>query len=126
MAALTDAQKIDCRRHLGYPLYGDKLTPGFAWRYEYRYLQFEYLMNNLQDGEVNVIVNLYLPNLNQLETDIYQVRQNSDTSQAAVWYRNKLELSERTQNYMQWQKRLSDFFGVPINSKPMISISMVV
>jgi len=101
---------------MGFPLFGDQLSPGFGYRYDQQYLLVEYRMNNLSQAEHDQITTNFLPNLNQLEQDIYNVRNNSDTSQAAVWYRNKLELAERVQNYNWWRRELGKFFGiVPLN-----------
>jgi hypothetical protein len=120
MNELSDSDKVDARRFLGFPMYGDQLSPGFGYRYSQQYLLVEYRFNNLSDDEYNVVTTLYLPNLRVLESDIYNVRNNSDTSRAAVWYRNALELKERVTNFNYWRKRFADFFGVcpiyPANS----------
>jgi hypothetical protein len=116
MAALLDADKTDCRRYMGFPIFGNQLSPGFGYRYDQQYLIVEYRMDNLSDDEYTQITINYLPNLRILEQDIFTVRNNSDTSQAAVWYRNKLELAERVQNYNWWRQQLGQFFGiVPLN-----------
>lgn len=119
---LTDAEKVEIRRYLGFPVFGQQLTPGFGYRYNQEYLIFEYRLNNLQSAEEDQIRDKFLPKLRQLEEDIYGVRENSDTSRAAVWYRNSSELRERVQNFNYWSKQLADFLGVvPLNPK---SISM--
>lgn len=113
---LTDAQKVALRRYIGFPLFGNQLSPGFGYRYYQQYLLVEYRFNNMSEEEEAVITDTYLPNLTQLEQDIYQVRTNSDTARAAVWYRNGLELAERVNNYNWWRQQLAFFFGVePIN-----------
>src|SRR6187551_2956512 len=113
---LTNAQKVDLRRFIGFPLFGDQLSPGFGYRYYQQFLLVEYRFNNMSVDEELVVTETFLPNLKQLEQDIYQVRTNSDTSRAAVWYRNELELAERVSNYNWWRQQLAFFFGVkPIN-----------
>lgn len=123
---LTDSDKVDLRRYMGFPAFGNTLTPDSGYRYDQRYLIVEYRMNNLQSDEENRLTTIFLPNLRQLEQDIYGVRDNTDTAQAAVWHRNPLELAERVQNYNWWRKQLLNFFGaVPLNN-PGITVSMVV
>lgn len=101
---------------MGFPVYGNNPAPGFGYRYMQQYLLVEYRFNNLSTDEEVLLVNTFLPNLHQLEQDIYEVRTNSDTARAAVWYRNALELSERVQNYNWWRQELVKFFGVvPLN-----------
>jgi len=110
--SFTASQKMLIRKYAGYPAFGGLASPSFGWRFFTEYGDLEFRINNLApDEETEVIVN-FLPKLAQLETDIYDVRQNSDTTQAAVWYRNKKELAERTDNYREWRIRLCDFLGV--------------
>lgn len=123
---LSDSDKADCRRFLGFPMFGAVLTPGFGYRYTNQYLLVEYRFNNMSPEEESLVTTLYLPNLRQLETDIFNVRDNSDTSKAAVWERNSLELSERVRNFNYWRKRFADFFGVQPIYPAGSNIQMVV
>jgi len=123
---LSDSDKVDLRRYMGFPAFGNTLTPDAGYRYYQRYLIVEYRMNNLQPEEENRLTTIFLPNLRQLEQDIYGVRNNTDTAQAAVWHRNPLELSERVQNYNWWRTQLAQFFGVEPLNPPRVSVSMVV
>jgi hypothetical protein len=123
---LTDQEKIECRKYMGFPLFGDQLSPGFGYRYNQQYLLVEYRFNNLQVDEVDQVRNLFLPNLRQLEQDIYLVRDNSDTARAAVWYRNPLELAERVRNYSFWRTELVKFFGVVPLNPPTTMVTFIV
>jgi len=123
---LDDTDKTDLRRFMGFPIFGDTLSPGFGYRYTQQYLLVEYRFNNLSDAEITVLQNNFLPNLRQLEQDIYGVRDNSDTSQAAVWYRNKLELAERVNNYNWWRQQLCNFFGIKSIYPPGSSVRLYV
>jgi hypothetical protein len=117
VAFLLPADETDALRYMGFPMYGDQLSSGFGYRYGQKYLLVLYRLRNLSDSEYTVVTTVYLPNLRILEQDIYQVRENSDTSRAAVWYRNSLELAERVQNYNWWRGQMINFFGVvPLNS----------
>lgn len=124
MAALTDAEKVDVRRHAGYPMFGDVAEQAFGWRFATQYGTLEYRMIHLQDAEATVIRS-YITQLNQLEADEAGVRENLDTAQAAVWTRNPDEHADRQKLYASWQKKLLAFFGVPpgpgIGNSRMIS-----
>jgi hypothetical protein len=109
--AYTDEEKAKIRHYCGFPDYGAEPLSNFWLRSTWVSGQLEFVMR-AQSPEVEAMVrDKFLPNLDQLEQDIYGVRENSDTSRAAVWYRNKLELSERVQNYTWWRKRLCRLVG---------------
>lgn len=110
--ALTEAEKVDIRRHGGYPMFGDTPNQAFGYRFMQHYGTLEYRMNHLSDEEA-VVVRNYLTNLNQLETDEYSVRDNLDTAEAAVWKRNANEHADRQRLYASWRSKLLAFFGVP-------------
>ena len=107
----TDDQKVQIRFYCGFPAYGVAPLANFWMRSTWVDGQVEFVMRALAPDEEDKVINYYLPNLNQLETDIYNVRLNSDTAQAAVWYRNPLELQERIQNYTWWRQALCRFIG---------------
>jgi hypothetical protein len=109
----TDAQKTDIRRFCGYGVYGAIATQGFGYRFFTWAGTLEYRLNNLSAAEEAVVINTFLTNLYQLETDVPAVRDNLDTDQAAVWYHNKRELNDRYQLLNSWAKRLCGFLGIP-------------
>ena len=61
----------------------------------------------------------YLPILNGLEGAHASASQNLDTKQAAVWYSRSNEIALRTSLYRQWQQKMSDYLGIPINPERM-------
>jgi hypothetical protein len=61
----------------------------------------------------------YLPILNGLENYHAQASQNLDTKQAGPWYSRGNEIGLRTSLYRQWQQKLSDFLGTPLNPQRM-------
>lgn len=115
--SFTDAQKVAIRKYCGYPAFGSVPVPNFSWRYSTEYGDLEFYMDNLSSAEQDQVTNVYLPNLVLLEQDVPNTRQNSDTSQAAVWYRNKNELKERWDNYTLLRKQLCDFLGCEYGPK---------
>lgn len=117
---LTDQQKIDTRRHCGYPVFGQFNTTSpssFGYRYDYQYLILEYRMNNLDTNEETTLISVYLNNCNSLELAIPTASSNLDTDQAAVWYHNKKEVQDRFALYTLWRNLLCDFMGVEGLSK---------
>jgi len=107
----TDQQKISIRRYCGYMAFGSVPVPNFAWRYSVQYGDLEFRINNLSSDEEDQVINYFLPNLQDLENDIPQVRTNVDTDRAAVWYRNKNELKERWELFNSVRRYLCDFIG---------------
>jgi hypothetical protein len=112
--AFTDDQKVQIRKYAGYPAFGGVPIPNFGFRFFQAYGDLEFRLVNLAADEEAEVINNFLPKLTLLESDIYGVRDNSDTSQAAVWYRNKFELRERIANYTHWRKWLCNFIGCQI------------
>lgn len=109
---LTDNEKIDTRRHCGYPAYGGTPSGFSSWRFFQVYGLLEYRLGNLADGEI-VVVRRYLATLAGLEAAIPGSSDNLDTDQAAVWSRNPNECRDREQLYDGWRTRLCAFLGVP-------------
>jgi hypothetical protein len=112
---LTEQQKVDVRRHCGFPVYGNGLSaspPSFGYRYYEQYLILEYRMNNLAPEEETTLLNNYLSVCNTLESAIPTASDNLDTDQAAVWYHNKNEVRDRFQLYKLWCIRLCDYLKV--------------
>ena len=109
---LTDAEKIDTRRHCGYPAYGNSPGGFSSWRFYQTYGLLEYRMNNLSDGEIAVLRH-YLQTLTALEAAIPHSSVNLDTKSAAVWSRNDNEVQDREGLYGNWCRRLCGFLGLP-------------
>lgn len=110
--ALTDHEKIETRRHCGYPVYGGTASGFSSWRFYQAFGLMEYRINNLTDGELSVL-RRYLATLNVLEAAIPHAADNLDTNQAAVWTRNQNESRDRERLYDGWRVRLCDFLGIP-------------
>lgn len=110
--SFTDAEKVAIRRHMGYPVYGGDSTQAFGHRWLQHYGTLEYRMNHLTSDE-EAVVRTHLTRLEQLETDIYGVRENLDTAAAAVWTRNPAEHAEREVLYRSFRLKLCHHFGLP-------------
>ena len=112
LKSITDQEKIDTRRHCGYPVYGGSPSGFSSWRFFQVFGLLEYRMNNLAQGEL-IILRRYLLTLESLESGIPLAAQNLDTNQAAVWSRNPREVTERNHLYNSWCHRLCKFLGLP-------------
>lgn len=56
----------------------------------------------------------YLNILDYLESAWGSATQNLDTAKADVWTARQTELAQRQSQYVIWQKRLSNFLGIPM------------
>ena len=123
--ALTTAQKVKVRYHLGYPMFGGSPVQAFSYRYMTHYGDLEFRLSNmLADEEAFVVA--AITTLDSLETAIDGSGANADTAAAAVWTRNPAELAERKALYMDKRQRLARFLGVPLNDEPDNSLQLVV
>lgn len=111
MGTFTDTEKVNIRRHCGYPAYGSGNNSFNAWRYFEEYGLLEFRMNNMAPAE-EAHVRTYLATLDGLETAIIGVGENLDTAQAAVWTRNPDEHRDREVLYHSFRIKLCAFMGV--------------
>ena len=127
--AFTEQQKIDIRRHCGFPVFGDNFSaspPSFGYRYYKWYLILEYRLVNMAPEEESTVITTYLTPLNTLESAIPTASDNLDTERAAVWYHNKNEVKDRYALYKLWCNRLIEFLGVQTPSKMLSQFCIVV
>ena len=110
---LTDAERVDTRRHCGYPVYGPGASGFEGWRYFEAYGALEYRIGNITVAEL-AVVRTYLNQLATLESAIPGSAENMDTDAAAGgWKRNRDEARDRLGLYDAWRRRLCGFLGVP-------------
>jgi hypothetical protein len=111
--SFTNAEKVDIRRHCGYPMFGGVPSSFQSYRFFTAYGTLEYRMNNMLAEEEAVVRTTYLANLTTLETAIPAAGANLDTDQAAVWKHNKNEVRDRAALFNKWRRDLCSFIGVP-------------
>ncbi len=114
---LTAAQVADVRRFAGYPLLADTVTDdsrdfAYGWVSPGVWQTLTHRLNNLRAEEETVLVNTYLTQLSTLETAITGAGANLDTDVAAVWTRNKTEVSDRLKLFDTWRRRMCFFIGI--------------
>jgi hypothetical protein len=109
---LTDSEKIDARRFMGYPVYGTNPSGNMGWQYYQAFGLVEYRLNNLASGE-EAVLRQYLATLSGLEQSVPEASGSLDTSSAGEWVRNPTEMAERARLLDGWSRRLCAFLGVP-------------
>lgn len=109
---LTEAEKTDARRYLGYPVHGADPSGNMGWQFYQSYGSMEWRLGNLSDSEV-IVLRQYLGTLAVLELAIPGAGMGLDTGSAAGWVRNPAELAERGRLFDDWRRRFCAFLGVP-------------
>lgn len=109
--SLSDAEKVDVRRHCGYPTRAVGGTGGQTWAVYQHFAVLEVRVNGLTDPEL-AIVRRYLATLTNLELAVPRAGDSLDTDQAAVWTRNRTEPQDRLALFDEWRRRLCAFLAV--------------
>jgi len=114
---LTPQQQADARRFMGYPMVGDtspddRSDLAYAQVTSGRYQTLAHRLTSLR-AEEEAIIASYLVTLASLENGITRAADNLDTDKAAVWQRNRSEVSDRTRLYNQWRRQLCGLLGIP-------------
>lgn len=114
---LTPQQQADARRFMGYPMVGDtspddRSDLAYAQVTSGRYQTLAHRLKTLR-AEEEAIIASYLVTLASLENGITRAADNLDTDKAAVWQRNRSEVSDRTRLYNQWRRQLCGLLGIP-------------
>lgn len=110
--SFSEAERTDIRFFCGYAMFGNTNTPMFGPRFLTSYGLLEYRVINASPSEEDLIRSM-LVDLRVLRADIYAARDDLDTDRAAVWYRNKAEIAEKSNLYRLRRYELCDFLGVP-------------
>lgn len=113
---LTDAQKVDVRRHAGYSLVGDTVVDDYrdlawGWVAPALWQTLNHRLDNLSAAE-EAVITTYVTTLNELEAAIPASGDNLDTDQAAVWKHNAKEVRDRSVLFDQWRRRMCGFLGI--------------
>lgn len=111
MGTLTDDEKANARRHMGYPPIGSGPGAFEGWRFFQRYSLMEYRFDNMSPSE-ETIFRGYLTKCTTLDDAVLTSGDNLDTDEAAVWTRNKTEHADRERLYRSFRLRLCNALGV--------------
>ncbi|CNF10002.1 Uncharacterised protein [Yersinia rohdei] len=113
---LTDQQVSDIRRYLGYPMLGDTTADSsrdfaYGWVSPGTWQTLQHRLTSLRPEEEVTVLN-YLAKISVLEEAVTDSSENLDTDQAAVWYHNKNEVSDRMKLFRLWRRELCGFIGI--------------
>jgi hypothetical protein len=113
---LTAQQLADVRRFAGYPLLADTVASdssdfAYGWVSAGTWQTLFHRLNNLRPEEESVLITTYLTPLYTLEAAVYGAGANLDTDVAAVWTRNRSEVSDRMKLFDSWRRRMCGFIG---------------
>lgn len=114
---LTPQQQADARRYMGYSLLGDtqpddRSDAAYAQVTSGRFQTLAHRLKTLRSEEAVIVIN-HLATLATMEKAISAAGDNLDTDKAAVWQRNRSEVSDRTRLYNQWRRQLCFLLGIP-------------
>ena len=114
---LTPQQQADARRYMGYSLLGDtqpddRSDAAYAQVTSGRFQTLAHRLKTLRSEEAVIVIS-HLTTLATLEKAISTAGDNLDTDKAAVWHRNRSEVSDRTRLYNQWRRQLCFLLGIP-------------
>jgi hypothetical protein len=112
--ALTDAQKLDVRRWMGYATQNQG-EPDLVYSTPSGNSLYSQSLSSKLDGltasEESVLTDTYLANIATLETDILNTRTNLDTDTAGPWIANKREMAQRVALFNKWRRDMCGFLG---------------
>lgn len=111
-APLTEAERMELRRQMGYPAIGSVIGQQSSFRFFKVYGQMEYRLSTMQPCEYQQL-RTYMAQLTALETALLGASDNLDTSKAAVWTHNQYELRNRRSLYTARRMELCSFMNLP-------------
>ena len=132
---LTEGQKADVRRHLGYGPLGNPAIVGATF-ISYRFFTIHGLLEfrlqalsvdeekilvgpgvfpKLTDQNTGTLYEGYVNICNFLESQIAESTDNLDTEKAGDWTASKKEINNRQKLYHFWTKKMSQFMYVPLS-----------
>ncbi|MGS0646894.1 hypothetical protein ACU81Q_04590 [Komagataeibacter melomenusus] len=111
-AALTDTELAQARRYMGYPAMGNADSGMQSWRFFRVYGFNEWRLGHLSPAEC-AQARAFLAQCQMLESAVMAAGSNLDTDRAAVWTRNRTEVTDRFTLYTRWRVQLCNFMGVP-------------
>ncbi|WP_244184453.1 hypothetical protein [Komagataeibacter europaeus] len=109
---LVDGELAQARRYMGYPAMGSQDSGMQSWRFFRVYGFNEWRLRNLAPAEC-AQARAFIMQCQMLEGAIMAATANLDTDRAAVWIRNRTEVTDRFTLYTRWRVQLCNFLGIP-------------
>ncbi|MCE2563653.1 hypothetical protein [Komagataeibacter sp. FNDCF1] len=110
--ALMEGELAQARRYMGYPALGGQDSGMQSWRFFRVYGFNEWRLRNLAPTEC-AQARAFIAQCQILEGAIMAATASLDTDRAAVWTRNRTEVTDRFTLYTRWRVQLCNFLGVP-------------
>jgi hypothetical protein len=111
VSTLTDAQRIDIRRWMGYPSLADDELDFVRWTSRYSSMTLTERLDALTSTEQTILVARFLDKLDTLEDAVTSAGDNLDTLEAGPWKANPREVQQRTALFKQLRRDLCAFLG---------------
>ena len=115
--ALTAQHMSDTRRWAGFPLLADNQADNsrdfaYGWVLPGVWTTLYHRLTNLRPEEEATLVSVYLTPLATLEAAIVAAGANLDTDVAAVWTRNRNEVTDRIALFNYLRRQMCAFIGI--------------
>ena len=109
---LTDAQKADARRWMGYATLNDGESD-YVWSSlsPFGQVALSAKLDALNATDQTVLVDTYLTTLAAMEAAIPAAAANLDTLIAGPWTANPREMSQRSALFNKWRRAMCGFLG---------------
>lgn len=124
--ALTDPQKADVRRWLGWPILNNNETD-YVYGHSPRSISLTDKLDGLNTTDETILTETYLANLATMEQGFLDAQANMDTVKAGPWEANPREVSQRRSLFTSWRIEMAAFLGFPLgpglsggNSVPIV------
>ena len=110
MSTLTDSERVNTRRWLGYPPLNSG-EPDYVFGHTPSSVSLNDKLDNLTTIEEEALRNQFLTPLAAMETALVGSIDNMDTQEAGPWIANTRETGDRTRLFKQWRREMSAFLG---------------
>ena len=109
---LTDAQKTDVRRWLGYPTLNAG-EPDYVYGSTPSSISLNAKLDTITAQEQDVLINQFLTPLLAMENALSATIDDMDMQQAGPWIANPKEMSDRHNLFSKWRRNMAGFLGFP-------------
>jgi hypothetical protein len=108
MSTLTDQQRLDCQRWMGY---GITAHTSYGNHQQWEPLGLDEVLDELTSVQESTLVAIYLDVLAVLEPAIVSAADNLDTLKAGPWEANPREMAQREELFRRKCRELCGFLG---------------
>ena len=110
---LTEQQKTDARRMMGYSARGAGNYGFESYRYFTYYGDMEFRLANMSQSDGDTFVGIYLTQCLAAEQQIFAARSNLQVDEASIYKHNKAEIAQLRKEFTKLRMAMCDFIEVP-------------